>query len=144
MLLRRPVRDQWPVTASYGYDPSYPANKGWHFGIDYGCPAGTPVYAVQNGHVRTAAPGQSVGEFLDGIVILDGAWGTYVELYHKRANWLSGYAHLSKLKVQPGQRVRRGQVLGWSGDTGLTYGPHLHFQIIKDGHRPDPTELLPQ
>jgi murein DD-endopeptidase MepM/ murein hydrolase activator NlpD len=89
-----------------------------HFGTDFGCPVGTPVRAVSDG-VATAAG-------------YHGGHGNYVELKHD-GPYTTSYSHLSKILVKRGQKVRQGDTIGHSGNTGLSTGPHLHYQFMRNG-----------
>lgn len=99
-----------PITGGFG------ANYGGylHRGVDFGCPIGTPV--------RAPAAGTVVQPFNDG------SFGVAVCLNHGDG-WYTIYAHLSRADVQIGQRVPKGLQLGLSGNTGLSTGPHLHWQL---------------
>lgn len=120
--LLRPV--DGPISERFGEDPDYYGNisdsgvplKG-HNGIDYAVPIGTPVKAADAGTVA------EVGEMPLG-------YGKYVKLLHSWGETV--YAHLSEQDVQVGQAVGKGQVLGKSGSTGLSTGPHLHFAMRKN------------
>ena len=102
---------------------------GSHLAVDIKIPSGTPVYAVANGIVIKAA-NQSSG------------FGQHVVLRHDdvpaagnpstKTTYFSGYAHLSSFSVSEGQKVTKGQLLGYSGNTGTATTPHLHFQIDND------------
>jgi hypothetical protein len=85
-----------------------------HRGVDYGVPIGTPVYAPAAGDVVPFTN--------------DGSFGVGVCLRHKDG-WFTLYAHLSRATVSIGQRVGTGDLIGYSGNTGLTTGPHLHWQL---------------
>ena len=85
----------------------------WHQGIDYPCPIGTPIYSVADGVVKNTKDG--------------GSYGLYVDIWHGGAGSL--YAHLSNFVVKPGDFVKAGDLLGYSGATGSVIGPHLHFEI---------------
>lgn len=91
-----------------------------HYGVDFAAPTGTPVRAVAAGKVEMAS--------------WHGGKGRYVEIRHDSV-YESGYAHLSRIApgVRPGAAVRKGQVIGYVGSTGLATGPHLHFEMFKDG-----------
>ena len=91
-----------------------------HHGIDYAAPSGTPVAAV--GHGRVVYAGWK------------GAYGKCIEVRHNN-NYLSRYGHLSRMGVKPGQTVTQGQNIGHVGSTGLSTGPHLHFEMIVGGAR---------
>lgn len=95
-----------------------------HTGMDLGVPSGTPVYAMAEGRVI-------LSQYSD-------SWGNYVIIYH--GNGISSlYAHFSKRLVSVGETVKAGQQIGLSGSTGWSTGPHLHFEIRKDGTPIDPT-----
>lgn len=89
-----------------------------HKGIDIGAPWGTPVYAAISGVVRVA--GRSAG------------YGNLIKLDHG-GGIASGYGHLSRILVRPGQQVARGQQIGAVGSTGMSTGPHLHWEVWKNG-----------
>ena len=69
------------------------------------------------------------------------SYGNYIKLDHGDG-YETLYAHLASVKVKKGQRVRRGEVIGTMGNTGNSYGTHLHFEVRKDGSRIDPTPYL--
>ena len=103
--------------------------RAMHEGIDFGAPSGTPVSAAAGG-------------------VVDGAsfhpeYGYLIELNHGN-EFSSRYAHLSKLKVKPGQVVKRGQLIGLSGNTGRSTGPHLHFEVRFKGVAQNPGRFLNQ
>lgn len=101
--------------------------KSQHQGLDYHAPRGTPVRAVNSGTVILARR-----LFFEGnCVVLDHGQGL-----------MTLYMHLSKFKVRKGQKVRRGQLLGWSGATGRATGPHLHLAVRWEGVYLDPARLL--
>lgn len=82
-------------------------------GIDFAVPTGTPVFATDSGVVI--------------ITEYDEAYGLNVHIYHKTR--VTIYGHLSKIIVVPGERVVEGQIIGYSGNTGDSSGPHLHFEM---------------
>ena len=92
-----------------------------HNGIDYRVPTGTAVYAADAGTVAFEGPGAKNGWFtsIAGISIL---------LRH--SDKFTGYAHLSRTVIDTGQRVSKGQLIGYSGATGVVTGPHLHFEVL--------------
>lgn len=98
-----------------------------HEGVDIACPEGTPVYAALGGRVS--------------YVGWDGGFGLYVVIDHP-GSVRTMYAHLSSASVQPGQEVGMGQEIGRSGNTGMSTGPHLHFQVEVNGAACDPLEWL--
>lgn len=68
--------------------------------------------------------------------------GWYIDLSHVNG-WGTEYQHLSKINVNPGDRVKKGDIIGEVGMTGWTTGPHLHFEVHKDGKRLNPLQYLP-
>lgn len=94
-----------------------------HTGVDWAAPVGTPVFALRGGRVSdTGRRGQ---------------YGNIVEIDHG-ASWHTLYAKLSKMNVAPGDCVKAGDVIGEVGTTGLTSGPHLHFELLQYGWPVDP------
>lgn len=103
--------------------------KRQHNGLDFAARAGTPVYAAGDGVVLE-----------NGKMELTG-YGTVVRIQH-RSNIVSLYAQLLESKVTPGQRVKRGELIGYVGSSGIAIGPHLHYEIWVD-HKPvDPMRFL--
>ena len=90
----------------------------FHRGVDFAAGHGQPIVAVSDGRVSFA--GRSGGH------------GNHVRLAHS-GNMGSGYSHMSRIAVRPGQAVRQGQVIGYVGSTGLSTGPHLHFEVYRGG-----------
>jgi murein DD-endopeptidase MepM/ murein hydrolase activator NlpD len=92
-----------------------------------------------------AREGQDVTAAADGVVVSAG-WagghGNRVEVLHE-SGVVTGYSHLSSIVVQRGERVARGQAVGLAGHTGRVTGPHLHFEVWRDGEPQDPLDLLP-
>ena len=107
-----------PVTAGY-HDPSYEAYFGHpHNGVDVSLPEGSPVPAAMEGTVVFAGwNDQGYGNL---VIVQNGPWTTY-------------YGHLSAIGVQVGQEVQRGEVIALSGNTGVSTGPHLHYEVRYDG-----------
>jgi murein DD-endopeptidase MepM/ murein hydrolase activator NlpD len=97
-----------------------------HKGMDIGAPKGTPIYAVTDGVVKFAGR--------------HGGHGNFVELKHS-GNMGTGYAHMSRIAVHSGQHVRQGQVIGYVGSTGLSTGPHLHFEVYRSGKAVNPKSV---
>lgn len=125
----------WPVTgevvSAFGYR-THPILGTWerHNGIDIDVPEGTPVAAAASGTVF------NVDNDPDGI-------GLAVYLAHAD-DFYTVYGHLSEIRVQPGDSISTGQQIGLSGNTGLSNGPHLHFEIRKTPEFPiDPLSYLP-
>jgi murein DD-endopeptidase MepM/ murein hydrolase activator NlpD len=89
-----------------------------HNGIDVAVPVGTPVYAPLDGEVYQT--------------YYNSAGGNQIVIMHANG-WRTGYAHLSKIVVSPKQKVQRGQIIAYSGNTGQSTGPHLHFTLTING-----------
>ncbi|MBS1696419.1 MAG: M23 family metallopeptidase [Actinobacteria bacterium] len=110
--LRVPVDGAPPITRGFGSG---------HNGIDYKVGQGTPVYAADAGSVTFEGFGQN-NSWMTGMA------GICVLLRH--GDKYTGYAHLSRTVVNNGQQVSKGQLLGYSGSTGASTGPHLHFEVL--------------
>ncbi|MFB0535224.1 MAG: LysM peptidoglycan-binding domain-containing protein [Anaerolineae bacterium] len=121
------VPAEGPITSQFGTRRSYnggPA-RSYHEGIDYDAPPGAAVLAANDGQVALAEPLTVRGN----AVIIDHGLGVH-----------SGYYHLSGINVQEGQQVKKGEVVGKVGGTGLATGPHLHWEIRVNGINVDPTQ----
>jgi len=121
------VPAEGPITSQFGTRRSYnggPATS-YHEGIDYDAPPGAAVLAANNGQVALAEPLTVRGK----AVIIDHGLGVH-----------SGYYHLSEINAQEGQPVKKGDVVGKVGDTGLATGPHLHWEIRVNGINVDPAQ----
>ena len=99
-------------------DPFYKVKK-FHEGIDFTAPVGTEIYATGNGTVIEAGRNQ-------------GGYGNEIVIDHGYS-YRTVYAHLSRIFVRPGQKVLRGQVIGYVGNTGKSTSPHLHYEVRKNG-----------
>lgn len=97
-----------------------------HAGIDFGARHGSPIYAVADGTVTYAGR--------------HGGHGNYVRLQHG-GGLGTGYAHMSRIAVRNGGQVRAGQVIGYVGSTGLSTGPHLHFEAYRNGRTINPAGI---
>ncbi|WP_420136599.1 M23 family metallopeptidase, partial [Sphingomonas sp.] len=97
-----------------------------HKGIDYGAPMGSPIIAAMDGVVSFAG--------------FHGGHGNYVQI-RSPGNMGTGYAHMSRIIAKPGQRVRAGQLIGYVGSTGLSTGPHLHFEVFKNNVAVNPASV---
>lgn len=113
------------VASGFGYriDPVYKTVK-LHAGIDFTAPSGTPVYATAAGIIETAG-------------FHAGGYGNHIIINHSYG-YKTLYGHMVRLKKRMGQRVTRGEVIGWVGSTGKSTGPHCHYEVIKNGHKIDP------
>ena len=99
----------------------------FHKGIDIACPQGSKVLAARDGVVTFTG--------------IQGGYGKLIILNHEHG-YSSYYGHLSKYNVKPGQKVSRGDVIGFSGNTGRTTGPHLHFEVKKGNRSFNPGLLV--
>ena len=97
-----------------------------HSGIDFGAGYGSPIYAVGDAVVELAG--------------WHGGHGNYVRLNHG-GGYGTGYGHMSRIAVAPGTRVRAGQVIGYVGSTGLSTGPHLHYELYQNGRPVNPLSV---
>lgn len=113
------------VASGYGYriDPVYKTVK-FHAGLDFTAPQGTPIYATANGTVKIAG---NQGNGYGNHVVINHGYG-YETLY----------AHMFKVKATKGQKVKRGEIIGWVGSTGKSTGPHCHYEVHKNGRPLDP------
>ena len=118
----QPVKneDLTRMASGYGWrsDPFTKARK-MHKGMDFTAPTGTPVYASGNGVVHRADNRAS-------------GFGEHIEIDHGYG-YKTIYAHLSKYNVKRGQKVKRGDLIGFVGNTGRSSGPHLHYEVHKNG-----------
>ncbi len=110
------------------------SNLGWtksHRGIDYAAVMGTPIRAVGDGTIISA------GWNTQG-------YGNRISIRHNET-YTTNYAHLSKIFVKKGQKVKQGDIIGAVGSTGFSTGPHLHYELVKFGTKINPlTEELPE
>lgn len=125
----RPVKGR--VVSFFGprFHPIYKKRK-MHTGLDLHADRGTPVYATGDAIVKLASYSHN-------------GYGIQVELNHSYG-FVTKYAHLSKVLVKPGQEVKRGQVIAFSGNTGTSVAPHLHYEVIHYGNKIDPLKHLIQ
>lgn len=129
-------KDLSRIASGFGYriDPIYKTIK-LHPGLDFAAPQGTPIYATADGVVTTA--GNTNNGY--GIhVVIDHGYG-YETLY----------GHMVRAKAKVGQRVKRGDLIGYVGSTGKSTGPHCHYEVHKNGQKLDPVyffynDLSPQ
>jgi len=98
-----------------------------HSGIDFTAPVGTPVYATGNGRVESTG--------------YDGGYGLRVMIDHGYS-YKTLYGHMSKSTVRAGQRVKRGDLIGYVGNTGTSTGPHLHYEVHKNGRPVNPVNFI--
>ncbi|HLK29014.1 MAG TPA: M23 family metallopeptidase [Puia sp.] len=118
-------KDLSRIASGFGYriDPVYKTTK-FHAGLDFAAPQGTPIYATANGTVETAG---NTGNGYGNHVVINNGYG-YSTLF----------GHMFKVKVKPGQKVKRGEVIGYVGSTGKSTGPHCHYEVHRNGDPVDP------
>ena len=124
------VPSGWPLPCDLGVVSSSfgaPRGRSTHQGVDFRAPRGTTVLATADGVVSFA--GRS------------GAYGRLVVLDHGNG-WETRYAHLHRIKVEKGDRVRRGRKLGTVGHSGNADGNHLHYEVLRHGVTIDPRTTL--
>lgn len=117
------------ITSKFTHRRWHPILKRYrpHHGTDFGARRGTPLLSVYDGKVSFA------GRM--------GGYGKVVKIKHPHG-YESLYAHQSRIKVRRGQRVKKGQIIGYVGSTGRSTGPHLHFGLKKNGRWVNPTKVL--
>lgn len=116
---------QGRITSSFGYRRMMGHN--FHFGTDIKCQTGDSIVAALDGTVR--------------VVRYDRGYGWFVVIAHE-GGLETLYGHLSKALVQPGYRIRSGELLGYGGNTGLSTGSHLHFEFRFLGEQFDPARVI--
>lgn len=128
-MLNKPLNSM-KITSGYGsrVHPVHGVYKR-HTGVDLKASIGTPIYAAADGKVLKAC-------YYSG-------YGKYVRIKHA-GEVDTAYGHLSRMIVRPGQRVRQGQVIGYVGVTGVTTGPHLHYEVMKNGKFINPISVVKQ
>jgi murein DD-endopeptidase MepM/ murein hydrolase activator NlpD len=99
-----------------------------HAGVDFAAPTGTPIMAAGDGVV--------------GIAGFNGGYGRYIRLRHE-GGYDTAYAHMSAFGkgIRPGVRVRQGQIIGYVGSSGLSTGPHLHYEVLLKGRQINPMSM---
>lgn len=119
------TKDLKQLASGFGWrtDPIYKMPK-FHAGMDFAAPIGTEIYATGDGTVMRA-DAQAAG------------YGNHIRINHGYG-YMTLYGHLSRVKVRPGQKVKRGEVIGYVGNTGKSTGPHLHYEVIKNGENQNP------
>jgi len=128
MLMKTPVDG---ARISSGFGSRFHPVLGYtrvHKGVDFAVPVGTPVKAAGSGSIQFMGAASGYGNFLK--IDMGNGWGT-------------GYAHLSRFApgLRKGVKVRQGQIVAYSGNTGLTTGPHLHYEIFEHGSQINPLTL---
>jgi murein DD-endopeptidase MepM/ murein hydrolase activator NlpD len=120
-LLKSPLRFSY-ISSHYSKNRYHPILKRWrpHHGLDYVAPIGTPIASIGDGRVTFKG--------------WKGGYGNLVEIRHNN-NFSSRYGHLSRFakNISVGKRVKSGDLIGYLGSTGLSTGPHLHFELHRNG-----------
>jgi murein DD-endopeptidase MepM/ murein hydrolase activator NlpD len=127
---------RWVVTQAFGctgfgLEPAFQGCPHFHAGIDLAAPSGTEVFAVLDGIARVAGPSGRAG-----------GYGLHIILDHG-GGLVSLYAHLDAVAVESGQAVRAGDLIGYEGSSGASSGPHLHFEVRREGAAVDPVIEFP-
>lgn len=117
------------LASGYGYriHPVYKVKK-LHTGIDFSAPIGTPIYATADGTITK-------------VKVRFSGYGKLVEIDHG-FGFKTRYAHMHEFEVKEGQQVKRGQIIGYVGNTGLSTAPHLHYEVIKNNKKINPVHYF--
>lgn len=118
-------KDLRKIASGFGsrIDPVYKVTK-FHAGLDFTAQQGTPIYATADGRVSEAN-------------FNDGGYGNHVVINHGYG-YETLYGHMVRIKARVGRTVKRGEVIGWVGNTGKSTGPHCHYEVHKNGSPVDP------
>lgn len=119
---------RWPVP---GWSTVSCAFGNGHYGMDIPASYGTPIIASRSGTVMVANGSDSWGY----------SWGYYVSIYHD-STYSTLYAHMSSVAVSAGQWVNQGDIIGYVGDTGYSFGNHCHFEVYQNGTRVNPAQFV--
>lgn len=121
-------KDLKRLASGYGYriHPIF-KTKRMHFGMDFTAPSGTEIYATGNGVVVERVKSKK-------------GYGNHVVVDHG-FGYKTLYAHMSEFNVRKGQKIKRGDVLGYVGNTGTSTAPHLHYEVIKNGRKINPVNF---
>ena len=121
-------KDLSRMASGYGYriHPIYKTNK-FHAGMDFSAKSGTPIYATGDGTIHKVRRSKR-------------GYGNHVIIDHG-FGYKTLYAHMSKYTVERGQRIKRGDVIGYVGSTGTSVAPHLHYEVHKDGKKINPVNF---
>jgi hypothetical protein len=113
------------IASGYGrrIDPYYKKPK-YHYGVDFSAPQGTPIYATGNGTIKKLKKSRR-------------GFGNHIVIDHGYG-YQSLYAHMSKFNVRANQKVKRGDIIGFVGNTGKSTAPHLHYEVHKGGKKVNP------
>lgn len=113
------------IASGYGrrIDPYYKKPK-YHYGVDFSAPQGTPIYATGNGKIKKIKKSRR-------------GFGNHILIDHGYG-YESLYAHMSKFNVRLNQKVKRGDIIGYVGNTGKSTAPHLHYEVHKNNKKVNP------
>lgn len=119
------------MASGFGYrmHPIYKVRK-LHTGCDFSAPRGTPIYATGDGVITKVKSNY-------------GGYGKEVEIDHGYG-YVTKYAHMNEFNVKRGQKVKRGEIIGYVGNTGSSTAPHLHYEVMKDGKKVNPINFFYQ
>ncbi|RKZ78466.1 MAG: M23 family peptidase [Gammaproteobacteria bacterium] len=123
----KPIKEGW-TSSYYGYriDP-FNGKKVFHHGLDFAGKAGSNIYAVADGMVSWTGK--------------RGGYGEMIEIEHGNG-YVTRYAHNKALNVQVGDRITKGQIIASMGSTGRSTGPHVHYEILRDGKTVNPYNFV--
>lgn len=118
------------IASGFGYriHPIYKVRK-LHTGLDFSAEIGTPIYATGDGTVTVARTRNGSG------------YGRYVQINHG-FGYETLYGHMSRVSVRRGQKVKRGDVIGYVGNSGRSTAPHLHYEVIRNGSKINPINFF--
>lgn len=124
-----PLKGEHKITSKFG-EKRHPLaqRKAYHRGVDYNVGMGTPIYATADGIVTETQFAKS-------------GYGIKIVIDHKE-EYQTLYAHLSKITAKEGQKVSKGDLIGYSGNSGQSTGPHLHYEIKKNGKYVNPQPYI--
>ena len=125
-LVTHPLPDMKRVSSDFG-GRTMGGRAEHHSGLDLSAPSGTPIYATGPGIVTKSSWGTGYGQ--------------YVEINHGNG-YITRYAHASRLIARVGDQVKAGEHIANVGCTGRCTGPHLHYEVVKDGQRKNPSSYL--
>jgi len=131
MFLKAPIAFKYissGFTTGLRYVEAFNVSTG-HRAIDYAASAGTPIRSVGDGTILSAG--------------WNGSYGYMVSVRHN-GTYTTNYAHMSKMAVKRGAKVKQGDIIGYVGSTGFSTGPHLHYEMVKNGTKVNPlAEVMP-
>src|SRR5690606_11217242 len=127
----QPISNEQLVALASGFGmrihPVYKVRK-LHTGIDFAAPIGTPIYATADGTVAEVS-------------VRFSGYGKMIEIDHG-FGYRTRYAHMHDFAVRQGQNIKRGELIGYVGDTGLSTAPHLHYEVLRNGTQINPVHYF--